>query len=113
MYIEVYKNKWELYPEPWIQILEIELGKIEWDNNNFLHILIKEVNLLMKYQNISFSLLHQNFRDFLAAVFLYYVIKADYKEIVVKTWEKQLFSDRIKRKPDYKKNKTTSICTYI
>lgn len=93
--IEVYKNKWELSPEPWIQILEIELGKIEWDNNNFLHILIKEVNLLMKYQNISFSLLHQNFRDFLAAVFLYYVIKADYKEIVVKTWEKQPFSDRI------------------
>lgn len=92
---QLYKNKWETYPDPWVEFLESKFGNIRWRNDDFRQILIEELNLLVNRDDTTYSLLHQNFRDFLAAVHLYHVVEANIEEAIAETWEKRPFSDNI------------------
>lgn len=91
----LYRNKWESCPDPWVEFWEIEYGNIQWDVNNFLDILIKELELLVNHGERTYSLLHQNFRDFLAAVHLYRVVNSNIEEALAETWESRPFSDNV------------------
>lgn len=91
----LYKKTWKSYPEPWVESLEIELGNIRWKNDGFLHVLIKELELLVNHDERTYSLLHQNFRDFLAAVHLYHVAATNMQGALAETWEKRPFSDNV------------------
>lgn len=93
--VELYKNKWKEYPDSWVDFLEIELGDIQWEIKDFSRILIKELNLLINRDDNTYSLLHQNFRDFLAAVHLYYAVETDMQGGTVDTWERRPFSDNV------------------
>lgn len=90
-----YQNRWKRYPEERVQILTVEFGNIKWDNNDFIRILTKELNLMVNRGGASFSLLHQNFRDFLAAVHLNSAVEINSKEMIAETWEKRPFSDNV------------------
>lgn len=91
----LYKKMWKSYPDPWVEYLEIELGNIRWKNDGFLHVLIKELELLVNRDGETYSLLHQNFRDFLAAVHLYHMATTNIKGAITETWEKHPFSDNV------------------
>mgnify|MGYP002512245977 FL=1 len=91
----LYKNKWKEYPDSWIDFLEIELGDIQWEVKDFSRILINELNLLTHRDGKTYSLLHQNFRDFLAAVHLCYAVETDTQGAAVDTWGKRPFSDNV------------------
>lgn len=93
--INLYRNMWEACPDPWVEFLEIEYGNIQWDINSFLDILIKELELLVNHDGRTYSLLHQNFRDFLAAVHLYHVATTNMQGAMAETWEKRPFSDNV------------------
>lgn len=91
----LYQKTWKLHPEPWVESLEIELGNIRWKNDGFLHVLIKELELFVNHDERTYSLLHQNFRDFLAAVHLYHVAATNMQGAIAETWEKRPFSDNV------------------
>lgn len=93
--VRLYKNKWKEAPDPWVDSLEIELGSIQWKSDDFRQILIKELNLLVNREDQTYSLLHQNFRDFLAAVHLYHVVEENIQGAIAETWEKRPFSDNV------------------
>ncbi len=93
--VELYKNKWKEYPDSWVDFLEIELGDIQWEIEDFRRILIKELNLLINRDDTTYSLLHQNFRDFLAAVHLYHAVETDTQGATAETWERRPFSDNV------------------
>lgn len=93
--VKFYKNNWKECPDPWVDSLEIELGNIQWKNDDFSRILIKELNLLVNREDKTYSLLHQNFRDFLAAVYLYYVVESHMQGAIAETWERRPFSDNV------------------
>lgn len=93
--VKLYKNLWKEYPDSWIDSLEIELGNIQWKNDDFRQILINELNLLVNRDDKTFSLLHQNFRDFFSAVHLYNVVEANIQKAISETWERHPFSDNV------------------
>lgn len=93
--VQLYKNKWKEYPDSWVDSLELELGNIQWKNDDFRQILIKELNLLVNRDDKTYSLLHQNFRDFLAAVHLYHVVETNMQKATAETWERRPFSDNV------------------
>lgn len=93
--VKLYKNKWKDYPDSWIDSLEIELGDIQWKIKDFSRILINELNLLVNRDDKTYSLLHQNFRDFLAAVHLYHVVETYIQGATAETWERRPFSDNV------------------
>lgn len=93
--VKLYKNKWKEHPDSWVGSLEIELGDIQWNIKDFSRILIKELNLLIQRNDTTYSLPHQNFRDFLAAVHLYHAAEANTKETAAETWERRPFSDNV------------------
>lgn len=90
-----YQNRWKRYPEERVQILTLEFGTIKWDSNDFIRILTKELNLMVNRGGASFSLLHQNFRDFLAAVHLNRAVEMNSREMIAETWERRPFSDNV------------------
>lgn len=91
----LYKKMWKSNPDPWVESLEIELGNIRWKNDGFLHVLIKELELLVNRDERTYSLLHQNFRDYLAAVHLYHMATTNMQGAIAETWEKRPFSDNV------------------
>lgn len=93
--INLYRNKWEVCPDPWVEFLEMEYGNIQWDNKSFSDILIKELEVLANRDERTYSLLHQNFRDFLAAVHLYHVVESNIEEALAETWKRRPFSDNV------------------
>ncbi|MCH5248407.1 MAG: hypothetical protein J1E98_00670 [Lachnospiraceae bacterium] len=92
---QLYKNKWKTYPDPWVEFLENKFGSIRWRNNDFRQILTEELNLLVNRDDETYSLLHQNFRDFLAAVHLYHIVEVNIEKAIAETWEKRPFSDNV------------------
>lgn len=93
--VKLYKNKWKEHPDSWVDFLEIELGDIQWKIKDFSRILINELNLLINRDDKTYSLLHQNFRDFLAAVHLYHVVETNIQGAIAETWERRPFSDNV------------------
>lgn len=93
--VGLYENRWKEYPDPWVDFLEFELGNIRWENIDFENMLLKELELMVARGAGIYSLLHQNFRDFLAAVYLNYVVESHMQEAVAESWEKRPFSDNV------------------
>lgn len=93
--VSLYKAKWKNAPDPWICSLEIKLGTIQWNKKDFPEILVEELNLLINRNDETYSLLHQNFRDFLAAVHLYQVVKTNMPKEIDETWRKRPFSENV------------------
>lgn len=93
--VGLYENRWKENPDPWVDFLEFELGNICWGNIKFENILLKELELMVSRGADIYSLLHQNFRDFLAAVYLNYVVESHMQEAVAESWEKRPFSDNV------------------
>lgn len=90
----LYRNKWTDYPEPGIRLMEVKFGKIEWDSLDFMRILTDGINLLVHQNKGCYSLMHQNFRDFLAAVHLCHMAETD-NRVAAQSWDDRPFSDRV------------------